>query len=90
MKKKEKNKYHILTHIYETYKNGRGDSLCKADIETQTQKANVLSPKWESRGGMIWEIGIDIYTLLILCTKQVTNENLLYILGNSSQSSVVI
>ena len=36
LKKKEKNKYHILTHICETYKNGRGDSLCKADIETQT------------------------------------------------------
>ena len=24
---------------------------------------------------MNWEIGIDIYTALILCIKQVTNEN---------------
>ena len=32
-------------------------------------------------GGMNWEIGIDIYTLL--CIKQITNENLLYSTGNS-------
>ena len=25
---------------------------------------------------MNWKIGIDIYTLLILCIKQITNENL--------------
>ena len=29
------------------------------------------------RGGMNWEIGTDTYTLL--CIKQVTNENLMYI-----------
>ena len=27
-------------------------------------------------GGMNWEIGFDIYTLI--CIKQVTNKNLLY------------
>ena len=27
-------------------------------------------------GGMNWEIGIDIYTLM--CIKQITNKNLLY------------
>ena len=30
---------------------------------------------------MNWEIGMDIYTLSILRTKQVTNENLLYSTG---------
>ena len=30
----------------------------------------------DGRGGLNWEIGIDIYTLLILCIKHVTNENL--------------
>ena len=39
------------------------------------------------RGGMNWEIGIDIYTLL--CTKEITNENLLYNAENSTQCSVV-
>ena len=38
-------------------------------------------------GGMNWETGIDICTLL--CGKQTTNENLLYSLGNSIQCSLV-
>ena len=41
----------------------------------------------EGRGGMNWEIETDIYTLL--CIKQVTNENLLYSTGNSTQYSVM-
>ena len=32
-------------------------------------------------GGMNWEIGIDIYTLL--CIKEITGENLLCSTGNS-------
>ena len=38
-------------------------------------------------GGMNLEIGIDIYTLL--CIKLITDENLLYSTGNSTQCSVV-
>ena len=38
-------------------------------------------------GGMGWETGIDIYALL--CIKQTTNENILYVTGNSTQCSVV-
>ena len=38
-------------------------------------------------GGIDWEIGIDIYTLL--CVKQVTNKDLLYSTGNSAQHSVM-
>ena len=40
--------------------------------------------KWVWRGdggGMNWEIGIDIYTLI--CIKQITNKNLLYKKQNS-------
>ena len=29
----------------------------------------------EKGGGMNWETRIDIYTLLILCKNQITNEN---------------
>ena len=36
---------------------------------------------------MDWEIGTDIYTLL--CIKQITNENLLYSTGSSTQYSVM-
>ena len=39
--------------------------------------------KRENRDGRKWETGIDIYTLLILYTEQVTNEKLLYSTGNS-------
>ena len=39
---------------------------------------------------MNWEIGIYIYTLLVLCIKQMTNENLLYNTENCTKNSVVI
>ena len=48
---------------------------------------NLRMPRWERRGGMNWENGIDTYTLLGI--KQITNENLLYTTGNSAQCSVV-
>ena len=31
---KEKNKYHILTHIRGSYKNGTDEPVCRAEIET--------------------------------------------------------
>ena len=33
---KEKNKYHILTHIYGTYKEGTDEPVCRAAMEMQT------------------------------------------------------
>ena len=48
-----------------------------------------MDTKGESGDGINWEIGIDIYTLLILCIKQITNESLFYSTGNSTQCSVV-
>ena len=39
------------------------------------------------RGGMYWEVKIDIYTLQYL--KYVTNKNLLYSTGNSAQYSAI-
>ena len=46
--------------------------------------------KWGKReDGMNWEIGIGIYTLLILCVKYITDKNLLYSSGNLTQCSVV-
>ena len=38
---------------------------------------------------MNWEIGIDIYTLLVLWIKQVTNENLLHSSGASLLAQMV-
>ena len=33
------------------------------------QRRKVYTPRGEREVGMNWEIGIDIYTLLILCIK---------------------
>lgn len=42
----------------------------KAEVETQIQRTNMwMDTKGEKRGWMNWEIGIDMYTLLILCIK---------------------
>ena len=78
---KEKNKYRRLTLICGIQKTGKDELVCKAEIETQMQRTNVWTPRGESGvggggGGMNWEIGIDIYTLI--CVKQITNKNLLY------------
>ena len=87
---KEKTKYHILTHtyIYAVQKNGTDKPICRAGIETQTQRTN-MDAKWGEGLGMNCETEteIDIYTLLYI--NQTTNENLLYSAGNSPQCSVV-
>ena len=41
----------------------------------------------DREGGLNWEIGIDIYTLLYI--KQITDKDLWYSTGNSTQYSVV-
>lgn len=46
-------------------------------------------PGREDRGGMKWEIGIGMHTLLILCIKYVTTETLLHSTGTSTQCFVV-
>ena len=51
------------------------------------QITNVWTPRRERGSGMNQDNGIDIYTLR--CVKQITNENLLYSTGNSTQCSVV-
>ena len=38
-------------------------------------------------GGINWEIGIDIYTLLYI--KKITNKDILYSTGNSTQYSIM-
>ena len=37
---KEKNKYHTLTRTCGIQKNGADEPICKAEIETQTQRTN--------------------------------------------------
>ena len=51
----------------ESEKIGIDDLIYKAEIETQ--RTNVWMPRGKGGSRMNWEIGIDIYTLLILCIK---------------------
>ena len=50
----------------ESKKNGIDDLICKAEIETDAEKTYGYQG---GKGGMNWEIGTDIYTLLILCIR---------------------
>ena len=49
-----------------------------------------MDTKGKEGDRMNWEVGIDSYTRLILCIKQITNEDLLWSTRNSTQCSVVI
>ena len=63
--------------------------IFKAEIETQTQRMNVRYQEGKEDGTMNWGIGIDTYTLRLLCIKQITNENLLQSARISTQCCVV-
>ena len=43
---KEKNKYHLLMHIYGMQKDGTGERICGAAVETQTWRTDVWT-QWE-------------------------------------------
>ena len=48
------------------------------DTDVEDKRMDTKGGKWRGGGGggMNWDIGIDIYTLI--CIKQITNKNLLY------------
>ena len=67
-------------------KNGANEPIYKIEIESQMYKSILRSPRGKG-GGVNWKIGVDIYTLLPI--KQVTNKDLLFSTGNSTQYSVM-
>ena len=63
--------------------------IYKTEVESQVQKKKIMVTNWErSVGGMNWETGTDIYTLLYI--KQITSKDLLYNTGSSAQHSDVL
>ena len=83
----EKDKYHMISLICGILKNDTNELIYKTEIELQMQKTNLWLPGGRVGGGINREIGIDIYTLLYI--KQITNKDLLYSTGNSTQYSVM-
>ena len=67
-------------------KKGTNKLIYKTEIESQMWKTNLQLPggKW---AGINWETEIDIHTRLYI--KQITNKDLLYSTGNSTQYSVM-
>ena len=66
---KEKNKYHILTHICEIQNDGTSEPVCRIAIEPQMQRTNQV---WIPRREMTWwdELGAwdcHIYIYATMC-----------------------
>ena len=61
--KSEREKYHIVIHIYGIEKIGIDNPISKAEIETQMWRTTVWIPRGERESVMNWEIEIDILIL---------------------------
>ena len=71
----QEDKYHMILFTCGIKKKGSNELIYKTELESWKQ------------GGINWEIVIDIYTLLYI--KQITNKDLLYSIGKSTQYSVM-
>ena len=63
-------------------------------LNCNTRDTDIENKRMETKGdrgsgGMNWETGVNIYKLLTLYIKKITNKTLLYSTGNSTQCSVV-
>ena len=69
---KEKNKYHILMHIYELQKDSTDEPICRVTVETQTQRTDLWM--WEvgrkERVGQTERVAGNIYTTMCKIDSQ--------------------
>ena len=54
---------------------------------SQTWRMKLWLPGGREEGGIDWEFGMNMYTMLSL--KQITNKDVLYSTGNSTQYSAI-
>ena len=59
---KEKNQYHLLTHISGIQKNDIDGCICKAEVENKH-----MDTKWGRRRWNYWEIRIDVDAFELRC-----------------------
>ena len=83
----ERAEYHDVTYVWNLKKNDTNE-LTKQKYSHRCGKQTYGYQAGEGRRGIHWEIQKDIYTPLYV--KQITNEDLLYSTGNTSQYSVLI
>ena len=82
----QKNKYHVLTHIYEIQKDGIDEPICRAAMEMKTQRTYFWTQEGEEEGGSNGENSIGTYTLSYAI--QIASGNLLFDSGKSNQCSL--
>ena len=59
---KEKNNYHILTHIHGIQKDGTDEPICRASMETQTCRTELWTQlSGEGEGGRYGESNMETY-----------------------------
>ena len=62
---KEKNNYHILTHIYGIYKDGTDEPIFRAAVATQTLRTDSWTQlAWEGEDGRYAESNMETYTTI--------------------------
>ena len=82
---KQKNKYHMLIHIYGIQKNNTDEPIYREEMETQAQRTDLLTQEGKARVEQIKKVALDPYTLL--CVKQVIGRKL-YSTGSPAWCSV--
>ena len=74
---KEKNKYHILMHIYGIQKDGIVEPIYRAAVEMQTQKTDLWTQWGMERVGQIERVALKY-------VKQIASGSFLYDTGSSN------
>ena len=81
---REKQIAYINAYIWTLEKWYRSSYVQSRNRDTDIENKCMDTKGERGWGGRNWQIGIDIYTLLLLSIKQITNENILYTTGNST------
>ena len=55
----------MISHV-ESKNMGMDEFVYKTEVDSQIQKTYLWLPGYKEWGGINWEIGIDIYTLLYI------------------------
>ena len=84
---KQKDKYHVLMHIYEIQKDGSEECINRAAMEIQTQRIDLWTREMGGEGEMY---GKSKWNLTLPYVNQIASGNLLYGSGNSNRGSVSI
>ena len=84
---KEKNKYCVLMHIYGIFKAGTNEPVCRAAVETQTQRTDLWTQRGKERVARIERVAWKHKQPYV---KQRARGQFLYDSGNSTPVSVTM